>query len=177
MWVSLLSEARNPNMADVYLSLGSNIQRNKHISSGINALRKQYKHVTCSPIYESVAVGFEGENFYNLVTHFETNEPLDMVSAFLTKVEDDNGRDRSGAKFGPRTLDLDLLLYNDTVINSKDLTLPRPEIYHNAFVLKPLADIAGDLLDPVLKETYQQLWSSFDQSKQRLWPIELSRSN
>lgn len=175
MWELLLSADKKAKMADVYLSLGSNIQRNRHISSGISALKQQYKTITCSPIYESVSIGFEGDNFYNLVTHFTTTETLETVTAFLSKIEDDNGRDRNGPKFGPRTLDLDLLLYDDVIINSKSLTLPRPEIYQNAFVLRPLADIAGDLLDPLQKQTYQQLWSSFDQSKQKLWPIELKK--
>ena len=160
-------------MANVYLSLGSNIDRDRYITSGINALEKRYKTVTCSPIYESVAVGFEGENFYNLVTHFSTNESLEVVNSFLSKIEDDNDRDRSGPKFGPRTLDLDLLLYDDIIVNSAKLTLPRPEIYQNAFVLRPLADIAGNLTDPVQKRTYQQLWSSFDQNKQKLWQIQI----
>lgn len=164
-------------MANVYLSIGSNIQRDLHISSGISALKKRYKTITCSPIYESVAVGFEGDNFYNLVTHFSTSDSIETVSNFLSKVEDENGRDRNGPKFGPRTLDLDLLLYDDQIIRSKKLTLPRPEIYINAFVLRPLADIAANVLDPIKKQTYQQLWSSFDQDKQKLWPIELELSN
>jgi len=160
-------------MASVYLSIGSNIQRKLHISSGIKALKKRYETVTCSPIYESVAVGFEGDNFYNLVTHFSTSDSIETLSEFLSKVEDENGRDRDGPKFGPRTLDLDLLLYDDQIIKSEKLCLPRPEIYTNAFVLRPLADIAGKVIDPVKKQSYQQLWSLFDQDKQKLWPIEL----
>ena len=160
-------------MASVYLSIGSNIQRKLHISSGIKALKKRYETVTCSPIYESVAVGFEGDNFYNLVTHFSTSDSIETLSEFLSKVEDENGRDRDGPKFGPRTLDLDLLLYDNQIIKSEKLCLPRPEIYTNAFVLRPLADIAGKVIDPVKKQSYQQLWSLFDQDKQKLWPIEL----
>ena len=164
-------------MANVYLSLGSNIHRNKYIQSGISALKKHYKTVTCSPVYESIAVGFEGDNFYNLVTHFTTDDPLETVTTTLSSIEDDNDRDRGSPKFGSRTLDIDLLLYDDLVINSTELTLPRPEIYQNAFVLKPLADIAGDLTDPVQNKTYQQLWAQFDQTKQKLWQIHIKTTN
>jgi len=163
-------------MANVYLSIGSNIQRNLHISSGINALKKRYKKVTCSPVYESMAIGFEGDNFYNLVTHFSTPDSIETLSEFLSTVEDENGRDRKGPKFGPRTLDLDLLLYDNQIIQSEKLCLPRPEIYTNAFVLRPLADIAGKIVDPVKKQTYQELWASFNQDKQKLWPIEFDVS-
>ena len=164
-------------MANVYLSLGSNIQREKYILAGIDALKNHYRIVTCSPIYESIAVGFDGDNFYNLVTHFSTNEPLETVTTILSRIEDDNARDRYGPKFGPRTLDIDLLLYDNLVINSTKLTLPRPEIYKNAFVLKPLADIAGNISDPVQKQTYQQLWAQFDQTKQKLWQIHIKKTN
>ena len=174
---SLSNVAKNPDMANVYLSIGSNIQRSLHISSGINSLKKRYKTVTCSPIYESIAVGFEGDNFYNLVTHFSTSDSIETLSDYLSKIEDDNGRDRNGPKFGPRTLDLDLLLYDDQIIQSEKLVLPRPEIYVNAFVLRPLADIAGNVIDPVKNQTYQQLWSSFDQDKQKLWPIALEMTH
>jgi len=164
-------------MANVYLSIGSNIQRNTHITSGIDALKSRYKSITCSPIYESIAIGFEGDNFYNLVTYFSTSDSIETLSKFLTKVEDENGRDRNGPKFGPRTLDLDLLLYDDQIIESDTLILPRPEIYTNAFVLRPLADIAGNLTDPIKKQSYQELWLSFDQEKQKLWPINLKPSH
>jgi len=161
-------------MPTVFISIGSNINRDENISAGIEALKSKYSPILCSPIYESVAVGFEGENFYNLVVSFSTSDALDAVCKTLSTIEDNNGRDRSGPKFGPRTLDLDLLLYGDLVINSP-ITLPRPEIYQNAFVLKPLADISGDFIDPVRKDTYSTLWSMFKQTKQqKLWPISLA---
>ena len=162
-------------MANVYLSIGSNIQRNKHISAGLKALKAQFDTINCSPIYESIAVGFDGDNFYNLVVHFTTDTPIEQLSKLLSEIEDNNGRDRLGAKFSPRTLDLDLLLYDDITLSSEKLTLPRPEIYHNAFVLQPLADIAGDLIDPVKKQTYNELWASYDKTKQKLWQVNLSQ--
>ncbi len=159
-------------MASVYVSVGSNVLRDKHISSGIIALKTYFAPIQCSPIYESIAIGFEGENFYNLVVRFSTKKSINIVSQLLTQIEDDNGRDRSGPKFSSRTLDLDLLLYDQRIINSKKLTLPRPEIYHNAFVLQPLANLAGDIIDPVKNLSYQALWDAFDQSQQKLWEVD-----
>lgn len=162
-------------MANVYLSIGSNIQRNKHINAGLHALKIQFTTIHCSPTYESVAVGFDGDNFYNLVVHFSTDMPIEKLSKLLSKIEDDNGRDRLGAKFSPRTLDLDLLLYDELILSSEKLTLPRAEIYHNAFVLQPLADIAGDLIDPIKKQSYNELWAIYDKTKQKLWQVTLSQ--
>jgi len=159
-------------MARVYVSVGSNIDQNKYISRGVDALNQRYSPIICSPVYESVAVGFDGDNFYNLVVGFDTNESVDVVDANLNIIEDKNDRDRNGPKFSARTLDLDLLLYDQLILNSDSLTLPRPEIYENAFVLQPLADISDKLIDPISKKTFVQLWSEFDKNKQSLWQIE-----
>ncbi|HFE38773.1 MAG TPA: 2-amino-4-hydroxy-6-hydroxymethyldihydropteridine diphosphokinase [Gammaproteobacteria bacterium] len=160
-------------MANVYLSIGSNIQRATNISNGISALKKQFPSLQCSPVYESVAVGFSGDNFYNLVAHFSTSQSIAAVCRILTEIEDQNGRNRNTPKFSARTLDLDLLLYDEQIITSDKLTLPRPEIYTNAFVLRPLADIAGHLVDPIKKQTYEQLWKAFKSASQKLWKIAL----
>lgn len=161
-------------MANVYLSIGSNVQRTKNITAGIQALTVQFPKIQCSPIYESVSIGFDGDNFYNLVVHFETHLSIEQLTKQLTAIEDNNGRDRHGPKFSSRTLDLDLLLYDDLVLNSEKITLPRPEIYQNAFVLQPLADIARDLIDPKTQQSYFELWSAYDKSKQKLWQVTLS---
>ena len=160
-------------MATVYISIGSNIECEKYIRAGIKALASYYGDLICSPVYESIAVGFEGDNFYNLVAAFDTNESYQTVNANLSNIEDLNGRDRSSAKFSARTLDLDLLLYGDLVLSSKELTLPRPEIYNNAFVLQPLADIASTMIDPKSNRSFGELWTEFDKSKQKLWVVNL----
>lgn len=160
-------------MATVYVSVGSNIERGKYIRAGIDALKKHYDSLICSPVYESESVGFSGDNFYNLVVAFETDENYLTVDATLNSIEDANQRDRSLPKFSSRTLDLDLLLYDDLILNTPDLTLPRQEIYKNAFVLQPLADIAGNMIDPNSKQTFARLWQQFDRSKQKLWIVEL----
>ncbi len=158
-------------MARVFISVGSNIDRNKYIEAGIKALSDHYQSITCSTVYESEAVGFDGDNFYNLVIALDTEKSIAEVSANLTQIEDNNGRNRAGPRFSSRTLDLDLLLYDSTVLNSAKLTLPRPEIYENAFVLLPLSEVASNQLDPITSKTYAQLWNEFDQAKQKLWPV------
>ncbi len=158
-------------MAQVFISIGSNIQRSKYIAAGIRQLNSLYSPIKCSTVYESEAVGFDGDNFYNLVVAFDTTQSISEVSAHLSRIEDENGRNRAGPRFSSRTLDLDLLLYDGQIINDGNLILPRPEIYENAFVLLPLSEVGGDIVDPIKHITYRQMWHEFNQSKQKLWPV------
>lgn len=116
-------------------------------------------------------MGFEGDDFLNLVAGFDTGRAPEDVQAALRRIEVDNGRVRGAARFAPRTLDLDLLTYGDEVIESPDLSLPRDEIMRYAFVLRPLADIAGGERHPVDGRTYAALWQAFDASEQPLHAI------
>ncbi len=159
-------------MVQIFVSLGSNINPKKYLRSGLNELEKHFDAVTLSPIYESIAIGFTGDNFLNLVARYETVLDIHHVLNILTNIEDQNGRTRDKIKFSARTLDIDLLLYGNLVINEKNFSLPRAEIYHNAFVLKPLSDIAGNLVDVKTGKTYNQLWHAFDQASQKLWKID-----
>ena len=159
-------------MHEVYVSIGSNINREEYICSALDALQKNFENLLCSPVYESVAVGFEGENFYNLVVSFSTALGLEELAKKLRAIEDDNGRDRHKPKFSARTLDLDILTYDNNVGEFSGTVLPRGEITYNAFVLKPLADIAGEKKHSELNVTYELLWREFDSSKQKLWKID-----
>jgi 2-amino-4-hydroxy-6-hydroxymethyldihydropteridine diphosphokinase len=96
------------------------------------------------------------------------------VAKILHTIEDEHGRTREGPRFSSRTLDIDMLLYDDLVLKEGKLELPREEITKNAFVLWPLAEIAPDLEHPVLKQRYAALWEVFDKEKQPLWPIPFS---
>ncbi len=151
-------------MTTVYLSIGSNIEREKHLRAGISALKKQFGTLILSSVYESDAVGFDGQPFLNLVASFKTEHPPEKVDALLDIIEKNNGRTREQKKFNPRTLDLDLILYGDYISQDPTLEIPRDEITQYAFVLEPLAEIAGELLHPVLKTSYDQLWQDFDTS-------------
>ncbi len=160
-------------MARVYISIGSNIQREAHVRSALAALKKRFGRLIISNIYESKCVGFDGEPFYNLVVGFDTELSPHGLAARLRGIEKAHHRDRRGPKFSPRTLDLDLLLYDDLVSREGGLELPRDEITRYAFVLQPLAEVAGTLRHPLTGETYADLWAAFDSPEQPLWRVDL----
>jgi 2-amino-4-hydroxy-6-hydroxymethyldihydropteridine diphosphokinase len=160
-------------MSTAYLGLGSNIDATGHIPSGIEALRESFSRVELSPIYRAPAVGFNGNDFINLVARIETDlSPLDL-KRFLHALEDRHGRDRAQPKFSDRTLDIDILLYDDLYLLSPELEIPRDEILTAAHVLKPLADLAPDVLHPVVRRTMAQLWNEFPGKHCGLEPIDL----
>jgi 2-amino-4-hydroxy-6-hydroxymethyldihydropteridine diphosphokinase len=161
-------------MIPVYLSLGSNIDRHKHILAGLEALADQFGELQISSVYESKSVGFDGSNFFNLVVGVSTPLSIAQLSEVLKKIEDDNGRCRQGPKFSPRTLDIDILTYDDFVGVEAEVELPRAEITQNAFVLQPLAEIAPEVSHPVLKKSYAALWRAYDKDKQHLWPVDFT---
>ncbi len=161
-------------MATIYISLGSNINREENTRSGIAALKQVFGDLTLSSVYESEAVGFDGDAFYNMVIACEVNRSVFETNQILRDIEDANGRDRSGPKFSSRTLDLDLLLYEDLQLDERGLKLPRSEILKNAFVLWPLAEIAPDLKHPETQTSYAELWAAFDKNKESLKPVEFS---
>jgi len=159
-------------MAWVYISLGSNIEREALTREGVHALSQHYGELILSSVYESEAVGFDGENFYNMVIALQTDEGVHQVAQTLRQIEDEHGRDRTGPRFSSRTLDLDLLLYDDLILDEEKLQIPRNEILQRAFVLWPLAEVAADLVHPQVNKTYGELWDDFDKDKEKLEPIE-----
>ncbi|MBF0220007.1 MAG: 2-amino-4-hydroxy-6-hydroxymethyldihydropteridine diphosphokinase [Gammaproteobacteria bacterium] len=156
-------------MTAVYLSLGSNIDREHHIRGAITALRHHYGPLTCSPVYESEAVGFSGDNFYNLVVTFNSSAAVATIVQTLRQIEDAHLRSRQGPRFSSRTLDIDLLLYGDLIINDAEIVIPRPEILTSAFVLKPLADLAPTMLHPQLGINFANLSLQFNAANQPIW--------
>lgn len=160
-------------MPRVYVSIGSNIDRAANVRAGVRALRARFGELRLSSVYDSRAVGFEGDDFYNLVAGFDTGEGVHEVAAFLREAEAARGRVRPGrgAGFVSRTLDMDLLLYGELVINEGALRLPRAEVLDYAFVLAPLAEIAGGERHPVLGRTYAELWAAFDRDRAALSPV------
>ena len=162
-------------MTEVFLSIGSNIDREMHIPSALAELERRFGQVTISSTYETAAVGFEGPPFHNLVAAFSTDLPIEKVAEVLTEIEERHGRTRQCKKFSSRTLDVDLILYGDLVRRESKLNLPRDEITRYAFVLEPLAEIAPDKRHPVTGERYADLWARFDKSglkQRRIEPLE-----
>ncbi|HID50363.1 MAG TPA: 2-amino-4-hydroxy-6-hydroxymethyldihydropteridine diphosphokinase [Chromatiales bacterium] len=158
-------------MARIYISIGSNIDAETRLRQAVAALREQYGALDLSSVYESEAVGFAGDNFLNLVVGLDTDEDVATVAATLRAIEDRYGRDRSVPRFSSRSIDLDLLLYDDLIRHGDGLELPRDEITRNAFVLRPLAEIAPRLVHPELGKTMAGLWAAYDKSRQKLWPV------
>lgn len=159
-------------MARIYIGLGSNIDRESHLRSGLQALAEHFDALHCSTVYESAAVGFIGSNFYNLVAGADTELDIAQVQARLREIEYAHGRTPDAKKFSPRTLDLDLLTYDQRVV-SEPVVLPRAEILTNAFVLRPFAELAPDYVHPVVGQTLVQLWRQYDASQQPLTPVGL----
>ena len=158
-------------MAHVYVSIGSNIGREQNIRAGVAELRARFGELVLSSVYESEAVGFDGDSFYNLVAGFDTSLSPQQVAAALRTIEEAHGRVRNGPRFSSRTLDIDLLLYDDLILHEGKLEIPRDEITKNAFVLWPLAEIAPQLGHPQLGVSYGALWAAFDRQSQPLWPV------
>ncbi|NQV70117.1 MAG: 2-amino-4-hydroxy-6-hydroxymethyldihydropteridine diphosphokinase [Pseudohongiella sp.] len=153
------------------LSIGSNINAAKNIRAAIDALRLEFVAVACSRVYESEAIGFEGDNFLNLVVLIDTEKELADIVSFLKQLEDGLGRDRSQQKFSGRPIDVDILIYGQETGRSCGIKLPRGEITENAFVLQPLAEVLPNQRHPGTGLLYSQLWQGYDKSTQKLWPI------
>lgn len=156
----------------VYISIGSNIDPEKNIRSAVKALRERYDGLLLSSVYKSKAVGFDGDDFYNLVVRFETEEDIEKIVDFLHQIENQHNRDRNVQRFCSRTLDMDLLLFGNSIIDNSELVIPRVEINKYAFVLEPLTEIAGEERHPVSGVSYNNLWQAFDKSSQELHPVE-----
>jgi 2-amino-4-hydroxy-6-hydroxymethyldihydropteridine diphosphokinase len=155
-----------------YLSLGSNIDAETNIAAARRALKRDFTDVRFSPVYRSAAVGFEGEDFLNLVAAVETRLAPLQLKAALTALEDARRRDRSAPRWSSRTLDVDILLYDGLWLLSPELEIPRDEILEMPHVLRPLADLAPDLRHPVARRTIAELWQGFEGNRSGLEPVE-----
>jgi len=156
--------------ARVFISLGSNIEPQRYLKAALSELSYHFGELTLSSVYDSEAVGFDGSNFLNMVVAVDTSLSISEVVSLFKSIERNHGRLVGAKKFAPRTLDLDLLLYDD-VVTQAPVELPRAEITKNAFVLWPMAEVAPDLLHPVLEQSYQALWDEYDKTEQKLWPV------
>ena len=156
------------------LSLGSNIDAQRNIRLALDALARQFSSLSLSSVYESESIGFDGDNFLNLVVVVETDLSLVLVQEFLKQLEESQRRDRTQAKFSSRPIDVDILFYGSDDGASLGIELPRAEITRNAFVLLPLAELLPAAQHAPTGKTYAELWASYDKDSQNLWPIEFA---
>ena len=157
-------------MPRVWISAGSNIDRETNIRAAIDELHALFGDLVISPIYETEAVGFAGDAFFNLVIGFYTELPPGTLHGLMRAIEARHGRQRSAnGELASRTLDLDVLTYGNAVTDDGGKALPRDEILRYAFVLAPLADVAADERHPELGETYQALWQNFATQRGQDW--------
>ncbi len=159
-------------MAQVYLSIGSNIDREKNIKSCLKILKQDYPDIILSSIYETEAFGFKGDPFLNLAAYLKTELSPREVEIYLKSIEDKHARTREGKKFSSRTLDIDLLLY-DQLILQPEMDIPRQEITRYDFVLFPLLEIAPNIIHPISKKTIAELAKYSKLSNSNLKKIEL----
>lgn len=161
---------------DVFLSLGSNMgDRLGYIKGAIEALRHKSQVMTVSPIYETSPYGnVEQGNFLNCVAYIKTVFSPFTLLEYIHKIEKALGRKRR-IKWGPRTIDIDIVFYDKIILNTLELTIPHPDMQNRLFVLKPLADIAPQQYHPVLKKSVKDLLESlhFDKDICKLYEKSL----
>ena len=143
-------------MATVFLDIGSNIDREDNIQSCVDQLCADFDGIIFSKAYESEAFGFDGDPFINLSAKLETELSFEALNAYLKTLENKHARKRDNEKFIDRTLDVDILLYDDLILQP-DKDLPRAEILKFPFVLFPLAEIAGEIIHPIEKISINQI--------------------
>ncbi len=160
-------------MARVYLGLGSNVDAERNLALGVRELRSRYGNLDVSPVYRSRAVGFDGDDFLNLVVGLVTDDAPEEIQRQIEQIHDLAGRERGEERYASRTLDIDLLLWGDLVRAAPPPRLPRPDVLEYAFVLRPLADLDPGLLHPETGRAVGEHWRAFDADSQPLEPVSL----
>ena len=158
----------------VYVGIGSNINQKLHINKCIRALESKFIDIELSPTYESSSMGFDGPNFYNLVASFTTDLGIDILKETLKNIEIDNGRSFGEVKFSSRTLDIDILYYDDLI--NENMNIPRCEIIKFDFVLRPLYDLSPAHIHPVTRKTHHKMLNETQYQKMIINEIDINFS-
>jgi 2-amino-4-hydroxy-6-hydroxymethyldihydropteridine diphosphokinase len=157
----------------VYVAAGSNVEPERNLALAVRELRRSFGEVRCSRAYRNVAVGFDGPDFINLVAAFETALGVHEVVAELQRIEGLCGRARLAPKWAPRSMDLDILLYDRMLSDQPGLVLPRPDLVKRPYMLGPMAEIAPDERHPTLGRTMGELWATFDREAHAMTAVAL----
>lgn len=145
-------------MHRAWLSLGSNLDAERNLRAALAELRAHFGEILVSPVYRFAAVGFEGPDFLNLAVGIDTELDPFALDHWLHALEDRHGRRRDVPRFSSRTLDIDIVLFDDLVMEgSCHLQIPRKDLAE-VFVLKPLVDIAPASRHPLSGKTLAEMW-------------------
>ena len=158
----------------VFIGIGSNLNKIKNIKSSISKIQNDYKNVKISPVYETKAMGFDGPNFYNLVCSFNTTEDIYKLKERLNKIELDHGRNLNETKYSSRTLDIDILYYDNLILVDDKIKIPRKEIIEYDFVLRPLIDIDAEFIHPVLLIPNNKIEEKHDIKKHIIAKVDIN---
>lgn len=145
-------------MARVYLGIGSNVGPVGNLRLGVRELQRQFGAIRLSPVYRSTPLGFEGDDFLNVVVALETDLSPQEVLQVIERIHVRAGRQRDAHKLVSRALDIDLLLYDDLILDTPGLKLPRRDVLSYSFVLRPLAELAPKALHPVTGRSFREHW-------------------
>ena len=160
-------------MVTVFLGLGSNIDAGSNLRLAVSELRERFGELIVSPVYQSRALGFDGDDFLNMVVGLETDmSPHGLLDCFES-IHALAGRVRGPDRYTSRPLDIDLLLFGDLVDCEPPLRLPRRDVLAHNFVLRPLSEIAPDLVHPATQRTISEHWQSFDAACHPLTPVDV----
>lgn len=160
-------------MPVVYLGLGSNFEPELNLQLASRELRDRFSLQIISAVYRSAAVGFDGADFLNAVACIETELTPQVLCTELEFIHDGAGRQRSTGKFISRTLDIDLLLYDQLVLDEPPVRVPREDVLRYSFVLRPLAEIAPDYRHPASGRSFSDHWQKFDASRHPLTAVSV----
>jgi 2-amino-4-hydroxy-6-hydroxymethyldihydropteridine diphosphokinase len=160
-------------VTQVLVAAGSNIEPVANLRRALDALARHYPRLRCSRAYRNAAVGFEGEDFVNLVVGFDTGDDVTSVLAHLHQAEAACGRERNAPKWAPRSMDLDVLLFGDRVCDEPGLVLPRPDLIRRAYMLGPAAELAPETVHPTLGRTLGELWRDFPRDGHPMQAVDI----
>jgi 2-amino-4-hydroxy-6-hydroxymethyldihydropteridine diphosphokinase len=169
----LSAGAEGKLMEQVFVAIGSNVDAAERMVQAAGALKRSFSDTHFSHCYANPAFGFEGPNFINAVVGFHTELPIPPLLAVLRDIEFQCGRGADDPKWGPRAMDLDLLLYDAVVGAGAGYTLPRPDLLKRAYMLGPLAQLAPQCVYPPAGPTIGQLWARFPNAQHSLTRVEL----